>query len=541
MAASHAPRLDVRRGGWALPAEPPEKWIGAGWAGALLVSLVVVTVVPVAVLINGAIRPSPTLTGIHVLAGIAAVLSSYLLLVQASVTGDVRLRWLAGGYALLAVVVVSRALVIRGPSADGAASDALLNRSAAVSLAWQLVLPIAVLTAEMARRSLLLIAVPVVVVAGPATVALLYPDALPRLIDDGHFTTALNVASGVVAALAAIAAFIWWRRSPLGINGPWGLVLAGLAIAPLVGVLRALVDRRYDDLWWSSVAVEDLALVVPALGLLAHGSTRYFRQARRWRQLEEEVRALRTATALLPGRSVTPEDEAGLPSEPDVRELVEQRRLKIALQPVVELGSGLVVGHEALSRFGGRTPTDRWFRAASRYGLGGELEQVTLQVALALLDNLPEPGFLAVNVSPAALTDPIVLGLLHDCDLSRIVVEVTEHEAVADYPAARAALDRLRADGARIAVDDTGAGFASLRHVLLLQPDIIKLDTSITRDVENDTRQQALVKALMSFAKEVGSEVLAEGVETEDQRQALMEIGVPIGQGWHLGLPVTQD
>jgi EAL domain-containing protein (putative c-di-GMP-specific phosphodiesterase class I) len=99
-------------------------------------------------------------------------------------------------------------------------------------------------------------------------------------------------------------------------------------------------------------------------------------------------------------------------------------------------------------------------------------------------------------------------------------------------------LARLRAMGARIAVDDTGAGFASLRHVLMLQPDVIKLDLSLTRDVDVDRRQQALVRAVTAFSAQVGATVLAEGVETQAQLDTLREIGVQLGQGWHLGVPV---
>jgi EAL domain-containing protein (putative c-di-GMP-specific phosphodiesterase class I) len=198
-----------------------------------------------------------------------------------------------------------------------------------------------------------------------------------------------------------------------------------------------------------------------------------------------------------------------------------------------------VVGFEALSRFGGRVPTDRWFRGASRCGLGGELERLTLKAALGLLPGLAPDVFLAVNVSPAALEDATVIDLLHGSELSRVVVEVTEHEAVADYVVMRGVLDRLRARGARIAVDDTGAGFASLRHVLMLQPDVIKLDTSLSRDVHHSARQQQLVTALLTFDHEVGCVVLAEGIETEEPLDALRGLGVPLGQGWHLGVPTV--
>jgi EAL domain-containing protein (putative c-di-GMP-specific phosphodiesterase class I) len=529
----------VRRGGWALPPAPPETWVGGAFTAALLVGLLACVVVPGAGLLRDDITASLPLAATHALAGVATALTSYLLLVAASVTGDVRLRWVAGGYGLLLGVVLLHAATVLGAGADpdGDGTD----RGAALGVAWGLALPLLVLTAGVAVRSLRWFVLPALLLVGLVATAALWTDPLPGLVVDGLATTALRGAEAAVAVLALAAAVRWWRESPLGVYGPWGLVLGGLALAPLGAALRAGSMERYDGLWWSALGVDVAALAVPAVGLVAQGTSGYFRQARRWHQLEAEVRELRTATALLPGRSVTPDDDAGLPEAREVRDLIAAARVKIALQPVVELATGAVVGHEALSRFGGRVPTDRWFRAAGRHGLGAELERLTLRAALALLPQLPAPGFLAVNVSPAALTDPEVLALLYDSDLSRVVVEITEHEAVADYPEARATLDRLRRFGARIAVDDTGAGFASLRHVLLLQPEVIKLDTSITRDVDTDARQQALVVALMSFAGEVGSEVLAEGVETEEQLQALMAIGVPVGQGWHLGLPVIQE
>jgi EAL domain-containing protein (putative c-di-GMP-specific phosphodiesterase class I) len=541
-APARAARPVVRRGGWALPPQPPEHWVGAGWTAVLLAGVALAVALPVLRLLGADDDPSAAVTAAHVVAGVCTVLAAYLLLVQESVTGDLRLRWVAAGHALLLGVVLARAATLRGPGPDAGLTTDLLSRGAGAGLVWSLVLPLTVLTVGLAVRSMRLLAGLAVVVGGSTALALAAPGPVGELLeDDGAFTPALQVAGLLVAVVVVLAVLSWWRECPLGRRGPWGLVLAGLVVAAPVWPLRVLSGERYDGLWWASVVLEDLALLLPVCGLLVQGTSGYFRQARRWHQLEAEVRALRTSSALLPGRSITPEDEAGLPEEPEVRQIVDERRVKIALQPVVDLTSGAVLGHEALARFGGRTPTDRWFRAASRYGLGGELEQVTLSAALALLPGLPAEQYLAVNVSPAALTDDVVISLLHASDLRRIVVEVTEHEAVADYPLARTALDRLRAAGARIAVDDTGAGFASLRHVLLLQPDVIKLDMSITRDVETDKRQRALITAILRFAREVGSEVLAEGVETEPQLQVLKEIGVPVGQGWHLGVPEIQE
>ena len=336
----------------------------------------------------------------------------------------------------------------------------------------------------------------------------------------------------VVAALCAGVSVAWLRPSP-----PLRWVGLGLALGAVAAGLRAASRSSHDRLWWAGLLGVDLALLVPAVVLTTQAVLGYGLQSRRWRRLEAEVKALRRGTRLLEGRSVTPEDDEGLPGEVEVAAIIELGAVQTALQPVLVLGSGTVVGHEALSRFGGRVPTDRWFKAAARYELGSALEQLCLGAALALLPTLPAHEFLAVNVSPLALADPDVLGLLESVDLRRIVVEITEHEAVADYALTRGVLGRLRAAGARIAVDDAGAGFASLRHVLMLQPDIIKLDIGLTRNVDVDRRQQALVRAITVFGATVGATVLAEGVETSEQLIALREIGVELGQGWHLGVP----
>ncbi|MGB8649652.1 MAG: EAL domain-containing protein, partial [Mycobacteriales bacterium] len=338
------------------------------------------------------------------------------------------------------------------------------------------------------------------------------------------------------ALLVAVAAAAWWRiRVPIGNRGPWGWVGATLLLLPAVAVLRVL------ELPWAALVVEDVAVAIAAIGLYALTARGYLRQARSWGRLEADVRRLRASSALLPGLSVTPEDEQGLPERHDVEGLLRRGAPQVALQPVVELATGSTVGQEALCRFGDRVPVDRWFRAAGMHGLGPELERLALAAVLRALEGLPQGQFLAVNTSPASLHDEHVLALLRGADLSRVVVEVTEHDAVTDYPATRRALAGLREAGARIAVDDVGAGFASLQHVLLLQPDLIKLDSSLTRDVHHNPRRHDLVSALVGFASEVGATVLAEGIEVPGQVDALIEAGVRLGQGWHLGLPVVVE
>jgi len=222
-----------------------------------------------------------------------------------------------------------------------------------------------------------------------------------------------------------------------------------------------------------------------------------------------------------------------------IRRTIDAEAFGIALQPVVDLRDGSVIGVEALSRFpdGLLIGAGAWFAAAAEVGLLTELELMALRKAFALLPTLPHDTILAVNASPATVLGGLK-GLLPGEAWDRVVLELTEHVPVEDYAALNSALAPLRAAGARVAVDDTGSGFASLRHILDLHPDIIKIDIAITRGIDTDPGRAALAGMLARFAGELGLQVVAEGVETQAQRDRLLEVGVVLGQGNLLGRPV---
>jgi EAL domain-containing protein (putative c-di-GMP-specific phosphodiesterase class I) len=213
-------------------------------------------------------------------------------------------------------------------------------------------------------------------------------------------------------------------------------------------------------------------------------------------------------------------------------------------QPVIALDGWTVLGVEALSRFprsNVRTP-DMWFAEAASIGLGAELELRALRSALVALQRLPGDLFLSVNLSPAVVLERGRLEETFDgVDLRRVVLEMTEHAPVDDYHELGAALRPFRDRGLRIAVDDAGAGYASLRHILWLTPDWIKLDISITRDIDSDAARAALASALIGFAAKVGSSIIAEGIETDAELEALASLGATAGQGYHLGRPTTLE
>lgn len=210
-------------------------------------------------------------------------------------------------------------------------------------------------------------------------------------------------------------------------------------------------------------------------------------------------------------------------------------------QPIVELAGHQVVGFEALSRFDTDDdepwPVDRWFTEAAAIGLGTELELACGSSALGELLRFPSGAYLSLNVSNRTLQSPDLLTALDAVDSSRVVVEITEHEAVEDYGILVGALGAMRERGIRVAIDDVGAGFASLRHILSIEPDIIKLDVSLVRGIDSDPRRHALANALVTFAEEIGIAVVAEGIETTEEHAALQSLGIGFGQGYFIARP----
>jgi PAS domain S-box-containing protein len=222
-----------------------------------------------------------------------------------------------------------------------------------------------------------------------------------------------------------------------------------------------------------------------------------------------------------------------------IETLLAEGELNIVVQPIVDLHSGRLVGGEALSRFAGHpNPTpDRWFADADAVGLGLELELMAVRAALVQRARMPRSTYLSINVSPATACSTALGELLGSSSCDGLVLELTEHADVEDYPRLHEALACMRSRGVRVAVDDTGSGFASLRHILNLRPDIIKLDLALVRDIHTDPARRALAQGMLIFAREIGAEIVAEGIETVAELSVLRDIGIPHGQGYHLGRP----
>jgi EAL domain-containing protein (putative c-di-GMP-specific phosphodiesterase class I) len=209
----------------------------------------------------------------------------------------------------------------------------------------------------------------------------------------------------------------------------------------------------------------------------------------------------------------------------------------VVLQPIVDLATGQRVGAEALSRFPIQwgKPPDVCFAEAHTIGEGDRLEMLALQRAADYLDEVT--GYVSMNVSPDTLLTSQCAELLMEFRLDRVLLELSEHDQVVDYAALMAVLDPLRAAGMRLAIDDVGAGFSSLRHILLTAPDVIKLDRSIVDGVSSDAVLSSLVHSLVDFAAGCHAGVVAEGVETAADADVLRDLGVGYGQGWYYGRP----
>lgn len=258
------------------------------------------------------------------------------------------------------------------------------------------------------------------------------------------------------------------------------------------------------------------------------------------RELQERDRALMSVLAKAAALIVEPgvrEAERRLEIEERVLPLIEFGGPVIHLQPIVDLANGERVGFEALSRFPREwdlTP-DVVFAQAHSVGLGATLELLAVTRAAEALDSVD--GYVSMNLSPAVLLAPASMAFLEQLPLGRVVLELSEHDPVDDYALLEQAIAPLRRAGMRLSIDDVGAGFSSLRHIVQTSPDVIKLDRSIVAGVAGDRILMTLVRSLVQLAADCGSVSVAEGIEEESDARMLRELGVNYGQGWFFGRP----
>jgi EAL domain-containing protein (putative c-di-GMP-specific phosphodiesterase class I)/putative methionine-R-sulfoxide reductase with GAF domain len=223
-----------------------------------------------------------------------------------------------------------------------------------------------------------------------------------------------------------------------------------------------------------------------------------------------------------------------------IERAIAEHQFTIVFQPIFDLSSGGVSGVEALARFTAepyRAP-DVWVEEAHQAGLGVELELALMKAAVEHLEQIPPRAVLTLNAGPDALSSAAVAQTLAGADPARLVIELTEHVVVEDYPALDRALAGLRTRGMRLAIDDAGAGFASLMHILRLAPEFIKLDRQLISGIDRDPVRRSLTGSLMRFAEETGATIVAEGVETGSELSVLDELGIRHAQGFYLARPV---
>ncbi len=345
-----------------------------------------------------------------------------------------------------------------------------------------------------------------------------------RLQPLATFSVATGVVRGGPAANPRRAHFLETRAQ----QGPW--------------VDRPDRDRTDHD---SPIWEADLALISGApiysdetlVGLLLIGESEAAEGSFHDHPAKLMAAAIDYASILtaVAGPALADRRETGA-EEARLRQVLAGREFHIVFQPIVDLETRDVVGHEALTRFSDQTPPDIRFADATRLGLGDDFELAAILLAIKESARLPADTFLSLNVSPAvalASSEPLQAAL-NGVD-RQIVLELTEHVPIADYTQLRAAIAGL--GNVQIAVDDAGAGYASLRHILELRAAFAKLDISLVRDIDQDDLRQAMAAGIQYYAMRTGCSLIAEGVETDEEATTLLALGVDLGQGYLFGRP----
>jgi EAL domain-containing protein (putative c-di-GMP-specific phosphodiesterase class I) len=224
-----------------------------------------------------------------------------------------------------------------------------------------------------------------------------------------------------------------------------------------------------------------------------------------------------------------------------VNKIIRGEAMYPAYQPIFDLPNNKIAGFEALSRFPDLplNAPDIWFREAHAIGMGIHLEVRAIELAMSNIQYFHDDTYISMNISPKTITSASIVQLFDSSNaLSRIVLEITEHDAVHQYEEIAETLKPYRAQGLKVAVDDAGAGYASFRHILNLRPDYIKLDISLTHSIDSDPARRALAAALVHFSNDTGCDLIAEGVETSEELATLIELGIHKAQGFFLGRPL---
>jgi EAL domain-containing protein (putative c-di-GMP-specific phosphodiesterase class I) len=488
-------------------------------------------------------RPTAAVPAALAVGCVCAALVGHLLFATARAVKDSRLLWMSAGVTVAFAGLVAEVLSQRTIFFSGGPIDQAVDAVAARYLIWHVALLAAgvlAVTGFRARPRALL-------AFGAAGIALLLYASLASapfgdLANDDGYHAGVRTAVALIAVGQLAVAAAWWRISAGAPTWAEVCVIALTALSGLDSLFQLLAAVPYDEAWWASLTLRAGQFAVPAVGLVLG----FIGVADRLRELQDEI-----AQGLEHERERAAREEEVMQFDHRRREQAEERigrlidgeGLSIALQPIVDLDTRRVVGAEALARFadenGERLPTEETFIDAHTLGLGVELELAVIELALRNQGRLPEGLYLALNVSPALLGGQELESVVERGDHGPrpLVVELTEHQAVEDYVQLDGALERLRAHGVRVAVDDVGSGFASFRHVTRVKPEILKLDRSLVSGIDDDPVRQSLAAAIVSFARDVDAIVVSEGIESGDELSCLMELAVGCGQGFYLARP----
>ena len=351
------------------------------------------------------------------------------------------------------------------------------------------------------------------------------------------------------------------RGDEVAIVGSAGVTLTELQTGQLVDIVRPTVflDRSVDGAWWVDLAepgpFSDEPLVhairsagveavtfAPVrwngqvIGLLATGTrdraTVAFTASRL--PLYDELGSF--AGGLFGAQAETAQHLEATTST--IRAIIAERAFHPVFQPVVALDGGTVVGFEALTRFDDGRPPDEHFALASSVAMGVELEEACAASAIAEASRLPVGAWVSLNFSPRAAVGAAVHAIIAAADRN-VAIEITEHARIDNFDEIRSAVASLT--DCRLFVDDAGAGYAGLHHILELRPDVVKLDISLVRDIDCDPARQALVSGMLYFANLTGTQLIGEGVETPAEAETLRKLGVQYGQGYLFGRPARAE
>ncbi|WP_056680059.1 bifunctional diguanylate cyclase/phosphodiesterase [Angustibacter sp. Root456] len=276
--------------------------------------------------------------------------------------------------------------------------------------------------------------------------------------------------------------------------------------------------------------------LVDALRRLTPGGQTFSAGVAAWEPGTEPASAVAAADAALYRAKRSGRDRVEVADRPtaDIATAV-MRGMRIVVQPIRDAATGRVVGHEALTRFAEPGDVRERFAEAHALGFGDLLEAHAIRSAVALPQR-PVDQLLFVNVSTDALTSERFWDALPE-RLDGVVVELVEDARAVDWSAHSGHLDRLRARGARLAVDDLGAGAGELARLLVVRPDVVKLDRHVTRGCADDDLRADLIAMIVGLADASGAQVCAEGVEAPADLERLQAVGVQLAQGFLLGHP----